>query len=172
LDVELIAEEHVFATPHELNSQLVVDSIERDVPEAVVERVRDEEWQRGKRTRGAWNLRECHPGDSSRVVCCGHVADGKSGVMSDQGKPLVAQDIHQADEVVGESARVVPPPGLVGQPDAPLVDGDDREVSGQRRHHQTAYQFSGQPCTSSSAGPAPPITTCWRSPPARTKWLS
>ena len=31
-----------------------------------------------------------------------------------------------------ESARVVPPPGLVGQPDAPLVDGDDREVSGQR----------------------------------------
>src|SRR4051812_44006896 len=26
-----------------------------------------------------------------------------------------------------------------------------------------AYQFSGQPCTSSSGGPSPPMTACWRS---------
>src|SRR5215212_1567131 len=31
-----------------------------------------------------------------------------------------------------------------------------------------AYQFSGQPCTSSSGGPSPPMTACWRSPPAFT----
>src|SRR6516162_1291913 len=28
-----------------------------------------------------------------------------------------------------------------------------------------AYQVCGQPCTSSSGGPSPPVTTCWRSPP-------
>ena len=28
-----------------------------------------------------------------------------------------------------------------------------------------AYQVWGQPCTSSSGGPSPPVTTCWRSPP-------
>src|SRR3954447_20404137 len=27
-----------------------------------------------------------------------------------------------------------------------------------------ANQFSGQPCTSSSGGPSPPMTACWRSP--------
>ena len=31
-----------------------------------------------------------------------------------------------------------------------------------------AYQDSGQPCTSSSGGPSPPMTACWRSPPAFT----
>src|SRR3954454_14075414 len=38
-----------------------------------------------------------------------------------------------------------------------------------KRH---AYQFSGQPCTSSSGGPSPPMTTCWRMPLASTKRLS
>ena len=33
------------------------------------------------------------------------------------------------------------------------------------------YQFSGQPCTSSSGGPSPPMTMCWRSPPALTNRL-
>src|SRR5262245_61889510 len=33
------------------------------------------------------------------------------------------------------------------------------------------YQFWGQPCTSSSGGPSPPMTTCWRSPPALTNRL-
>ena len=31
-----------------------------------------------------------------------------------------------------------------------------------------AYQVWGQPCTSSSGGPWPPVTTCWRSPPVST----
>jgi hypothetical protein len=31
-----------------------------------------------------------------------------------------------------------------------------------------AYQVCGQPCTSSSGGPSPPTTACWRSPPAST----
>src|SRR5215831_4720267 len=34
-----------------------------------------------------------------------------------------------------------------------------------------AYQVCGQPCTSSSGGPWPPVTTCWRSPPASMYWL-
>ncbi|HET9079003.1 MAG TPA: hypothetical protein VFO01_00575 [Trebonia sp.] len=34
-----------------------------------------------------------------------------------------------------------------------------------------AYQVWGQPCTSSSGGPSPPVTTCWRSPRCRcTGW--
>src|SRR6516162_7452776 len=28
-----------------------------------------------------------------------------------------------------------------------------------------AYQVCGQPCTSSSGGPSPPVTTCWRRSP-------
>jgi len=95
----------------------------------------------------------------------------KSGVMSDQGKPLVAQDIHQADEVVGESARVAPLRGLSVSPMPRWSTAMTVKSRASARHHQTAYQFSGQTCTS-SAGPAPPITTCRRSPPARTKWLS
>jgi len=34
-----------------------------------------------------------------------------------------------------------------------------------------AYQVWGQPCTSSSGGPSPPVTTCWRSSPVSTYWL-
>ena len=33
------------------------------------------------------------------------------------------------------------------------------------------YQFWGQPWMSSSGGPSPPITTCWRSPPVLTYLL-
>ena len=40
------------------------------------------------------------------------------------------------DQVVGQGAGVVPVLGFVGQPDAALVDRDDLEVPGQRRHHQ------------------------------------
>jgi hypothetical protein len=38
-----------------------------------------------------------------------------------------------------------------------------RASSGITRRH--AYQFSGQPCTSSSGGPSPPMTACWCSSP-------
>ena len=31
-----------------------------------------------------------------------------------------------------------------------------------------AYQVCGQPCTSSSGGPSPPVTACRRSPPVST----
>src|SRR5271169_2129557 len=31
-----------------------------------------------------------------------------------------------------------------------------------------AYQVWGQPCTSSSGGPSPPVTTCWRRSPVST----
>src|SRR6516165_12108824 len=31
-----------------------------------------------------------------------------------------------------------------------------------------AYQVCGQPCTNSSGGPSPPVTTCWRSSPVST----
>src|SRR3954453_2999091 len=41
----------------------------------------------------------------------------------------------QRDQVAGEGPGVVPAPGLVGPPDAALIDFDDLEVPGQRRHH-------------------------------------
>src|SRR5215471_21697519 len=34
-----------------------------------------------------------------------------------------------------------------------------------------AYQVWGQPWTSSSGGPWPPVTTCWRRPPVSMYWL-
>jgi hypothetical protein len=48
--------------------------------------------------------------------------------MADHGEPLVAEGVHQRDQVAGEGVGVVPVLGLVGQPDATLVDGDDLVV--------------------------------------------
>jgi hypothetical protein len=64
------------------------------------------------------------------------VADRESGVVADDGEPLVAERVHQRDQVAGLGAGVVPVLGLVGQPHAALVDRDDLEVPGQRRHQQ------------------------------------
>jgi hypothetical protein len=58
------------------------------------------------------------------------VADRESGVVADHGEPLVAERVHQRDQVAGERAGVVPALGLVGQPPAALVDRDDLEVPG------------------------------------------
>jgi hypothetical protein len=55
-------------------------------------------------------------------------------VDAGHGELLVAERVHQADEVVREGARVVALLRLVGDPDAALVDGDDLEVPGQSRH--------------------------------------
>jgi hypothetical protein len=43
---------------------------------------------------------------------------------------MVAEGVHQRDQVVGEGGGVVPVLGFVGQPDAALVDRDDGEVPG------------------------------------------
>ena len=85
------------------------------------------------------------------------VADRKSGVVADHGEPLVAKRIHQRDQVAGLGAGVVPGLGLVGQAHAALVDRDDLEVpsAGISSARRTS---SGQPCTSSSGGPSPPMT--------------
>jgi hypothetical protein len=56
--------------------------------------------------------------------------------VADHGEPFVAERIHQRDQVAGLGAGVVPVLGLVGQPHAALVDRDDLEVPGQRRHQQ------------------------------------
>src|SRR4051794_41927391 len=48
----------------------------------------------------------------------------------------MAERVHQRDQVAGEGAGVVPALGLVGQPQAALVDRDDLELPGQRRHQQ------------------------------------
>jgi hypothetical protein len=50
--------------------------------------------------------------------------------MADHGEPLVAERIHQRDQVVGEGAGVVPVLGLLGQPNTALVDRDDLELPG------------------------------------------
>jgi hypothetical protein len=46
----------------------------------------------------------------------------------------VAKRVHQRDQVVGEGGGVVPALGFAGQSDTALVDRDDGEVPGQRRH--------------------------------------
>jgi hypothetical protein len=71
------------------------------------------------------------------VVRGQRVADREAGVVTDQREPLVAEGVHQRRQVTGLGGGVVPARGLVGQPDAPLVDGDDLEVLGQRRHQET-----------------------------------
>ena len=64
------------------------------------------------------------------------VGDQHPGVEADQSEPLVAERLHQRDQVGGQGADVVAVLGLVGQPDTALVDRDDLEVPGQRRHNQ------------------------------------
>jgi len=56
--------------------------------------------------------------------------------VADHGESPVAQRVHERDQVAGQGAGVVPVRGLVGQADTALVDGDDLEVPGQRRHQQ------------------------------------
>jgi hypothetical protein len=97
------------------------------------------------------------------------VGDVHSRVDADQGEPLVAQHLHQRDQVVGEGAGVVAVLGLVGQPGSALVDRDDLEVPRQFRHQQPpGVPGLGQPCTSSSGRPWPPVTACRRSSPMST----
>jgi hypothetical protein len=64
------------------------------------------------------------------------VADQQAGVEADQGEALVAERVHQGDQVAGQGGGVVAVLGLVGQPDAALVDRHDLEVPGQRGHHE------------------------------------
>ena len=90
----------------------------------------------GRRRPGAGDLGEGDAVDPVGVIRGQRVADGESGVVADHGEPLVAERVHQRDQVAGEGAGVVPVRGLVGQPDAALVDRDDLEVPGQRRHQQ------------------------------------
>jgi hypothetical protein len=45
-----------------------------------------------------------------------------------------------------------------------VMTSKSRASAGITRRH--AYQFSGQPCTSSSGGPSPPMTACRRTLPA------
>ena len=103
-----------------------VDPVERDVPELVVDRRGDEHGRREGRRRGPGDLGERDAVDPVRVVSGNRVADREAGVVADDREPLVAERVHQRDQVVGERAGVVPVRGLVGQADAALVDGDHR----------------------------------------------
>jgi hypothetical protein len=51
-------------------------------------------------------------------------------------KTLVAEGVHQPDQVIGEGPRVVALFGLVREPDTALVDCDEFEVPGQDGHDQ------------------------------------
>jgi hypothetical protein len=79
LDGELVPEEDVLASPDELFGELIVDPIERDVPEAVVDRLRNEQGWRGTHTRGPGDLDEDHAVDPVRVIRGQRVADDVSG---------------------------------------------------------------------------------------------
>ena len=106
------------------------------VPEPVVERRGDEQRRRGSGPGRAGDLGEGHAVDAVRVIRGQRVADREAGVVAGDGEPLVAERVHQRDQVGGERAGVVAVRGLVGQADTALVDRDDLEVPGQRRHHQ------------------------------------
>jgi hypothetical protein len=85
------------------------------------------------------HAREGGLGDDQAIqpvsVIGGHgVGDRHAGVGPVHGEALVAERVHQRDHVVGEGAGVVAVLGLVGQPDAALVDRNHLEVPGQGRH--------------------------------------
>ena len=100
---ELRAEKDVFASPDELLVRLL-ELVERDVPEAVNDLVRED--QRGRR-RDARERRftDCETHDPVGVIRGQRVADQQSGVDADHGELPVAERVHQPDEVVGEGAR-------------------------------------------------------------------
>jgi hypothetical protein len=58
------------------------------------------------------------------------------GIDADRGEPLVAERVHQRDQVAGEGAGVVAVLGLLGQPDPALVDRDDLEVPRELGHDE------------------------------------
>src|SRR5712691_732238 len=62
------------------------------------------------------------------------------------------------------------PPG--GLPDSPVPRWSGATTEKSRASagitSRQAYQVWGQPCTSSSGGPSPPVTTCWRRSPVST----
>jgi hypothetical protein len=105
------------------------------VPEAIDDGVGKDQLgkRRDARERG---LAEGDAHDAVGVIGRKRVADQHAGVDADDGEPLVAQGVHQPDEIVRERPRVVAVFRLVREPDAPLVDGDDLELPGQGRHHE------------------------------------
>jgi hypothetical protein len=107
------------------------------VPELVVDRLGEtEQGRRGVHPQGPGDLGDDQAGDPIRVIHGQRVADEVPGVVADHGEPLVAEGVHQRDQVVGQGAGVVPVLGFVGQADTALVDCDDLEVPGQLRHQQ------------------------------------
>jgi hypothetical protein len=56
------------------------------------------------------------------------VADQHPGVDAHDGEPLMAERVHEPDQIVGKGRGVVALLRLVGQADPALVDRDDGEV--------------------------------------------
>ena len=108
-----------------------------DMPEPVVERFGDEEGRLWDRPWGPGDFGEGHTLDAVGVVGGQCVADRESGIVADDGEPLVTEHVHQRDQIVGEGAGVVPASrGLSVNPMPRWSRRDDLEVPGQRRHHQ------------------------------------
>jgi hypothetical protein len=81
----------------------------------------------------------------------------------------VAERVHRRDQVAGEGAGVVAVGGLSVRPMprwSTATTSKSRASAGSSSRQ--AYQVWGQPCTSSSGGPSPPVTACWRSAPVST----
>ena len=106
------------------------------MPEAVDNLVRQDQRSRraDARERG-FPDGETH--DPVRVIGGQGIADQHACVHAHHRELLVTERVHQTDEVVREGPGVVAVLRLVGEPDAALVDGNDLEVPGQRRHDET-----------------------------------
>ena len=124
-----------------VDDQLVVDTVERDVPEPVVQELREEQRRRivlGVDQAGrAGDLCDGHASHPVSMIRGQGVGDDVAGVVSDQGEPLMAEFGHHCGEVVAEGGRVIAVRRSGGQPDAPLVDCDDGEILREGRHHES-----------------------------------
>jgi hypothetical protein len=118
--------------------------VERDVPEPRLDLVREDQGGRRRDARQRC-LAQGDACDATGVVSGQRVPDEHAGVHADHGESLMTERVHQPDEVVGERAGVVAVLRLVGEADAALVDGDDLEVAGQRRHDQTPVVPTARP---------------------------
>jgi hypothetical protein len=126
---------YVLPSPHERFVHLGGELVEGEVPEPGVERRGEEQRGRGRHAREG-GLGDDQALQPVPVIGGQGVGDRHPDVSPVHREPLMAERRHEGGQVVGKGPGVVAVLGLVGEPDAALVDRDDLEVAGQGRHEQ------------------------------------